>query len=109
MATSLYQRRLQSDEDGSKSYHMSKFDKDFNYLDFYTLTFSHMDEWVCSCPARTTTCRHVRMMDLFEKAEQGEDPIYEALSMNGKYVVFLKFDGKRFDWVQGPEVGEVEV
>jgi hypothetical protein len=87
------------------SYLMKKFDKDFELLDTYTLTRAKPSgEWTCTCPARTTECRHIRMLPIFDRAERGEDPLFAEVSDNGRYRAFLSYDGKVFDWVRGPEL-----
>jgi hypothetical protein len=100
---SLYLRHPNSALPGS--YLVKKFDKDFEPLDTYTLTRAKSTgEWTCTCPARTTECRHIRMLPIFDRAERGEDPLFTEVSDNGRYQVFLSYDGKMYDWVRGPEL-----
>ena len=108
MPTSLYSRKLVSKDDKTKvrKYTISKADADFEFQGSYTIMHTPMDDWVCNCPAYMQNCRHVRMMEVFDRADAGEDPIFNALAMDGKYAVFLRSDGKRVEWVQGPQIGE---
>ncbi len=100
---SLYLRKPDLDEPGA--YLMEKFDQDLEPLETYTLTpASSTGEWMCSCPARTTECRHVKMMPLFDRAMRGEDALFAEVSAAGRFQTFLQYDGKMFDWIRGPEL-----
>ena len=99
---SLYTHKSYTDEAGAVAHSLAKFDKELNFQIEYTLIKSPRG-WVCTCPARMQVCRHVRMIAIFTEAEKGNDELYNSREApNGDHAMFLEYDGKMFDWIQGP-------
>ena len=102
MAKSIYTRLHSKDDDGDDVWILKKFDVDLEPQGSYEIRESQMGELICTCPARITECRHVRMMEMFTNAESGQDDIFNlAQSENPDHVIMLQTDAKRFDWVPG--------
>ncbi len=104
---SLYVHKTSPDEGCVVKHHLSKFDADLNFQIEYTLTKSP-NGWICTCPARTMVCRHVRMLGIFANAEAGNDELYnKGVDLFGaSHSLMLSYDGKLFDWVKGAKLTE---
>lgn len=102
MAKSIYTRQHSEDDDGDDVWTLKKFDVDLEAQGSYEIRESQMGELICTCPARTAECRHVRMMEMFTNAEEGLDEIFNLIqSENPDHIIMLQTDAKRFDWVPG--------
>lgn len=109
MAKSIYMRRHSEDEDGDDVWTLQKFNTDLDPQGSYQIRESQMGELICTCPARTAECRHVRMMEMFTNAEAGTDDLYNLCAAeNPDHIVMLQTDAKRFDWVPGFDKASVE-
>lgn len=111
---SLYLRVFAEDE-GENVIEMRKFTPDLEPADTYTLRVAHTGETICNCPARQVECRHVKMQEIFDRADKGQDHLYNEMRWpkgegegddHPEHVVYLMYDGKMYQWVQGPEIVE---
>jgi len=102
MGVSVYVRRKVADEDGDMFDRMMKMSTDFEGLGHYDIVTAYTGEQICSCPARQTLCRHVKMLPMFDLADADGDPEYRKLAKaNPDHEIFLSTDGKRVSWVVG--------
>lgn len=100
MAKSIYTRHHREDEDGDDVWTLRKFSTNLEPQGSYEIRESQMGELICTCPARTAECRHVRMMEMFTNSEEGLDDVFNLIqSENPGKVIMLQTDAKRFDWV----------
>ena len=99
---SVYDRQEAVDDDGDDYVRMIKYTVDLEPAGSYDLRTSASGQVICTCPARTQTCRHVRMDELFLMAALGEDESYNAVARdNPDHNVFLQTDASNFKWVVG--------
>lgn len=107
MAKSIYARHLTQDEDGDDVWVMRKFDLDLEPQGQYEIREDYTGQLICTCPARTQVCRHVKMMEMFTNAEAGLDEVYTLIqSENPDKMIMLQTDNKRYEWV--PTFDKVE-
>lgn len=103
MAKSIYNRRLTEDEDGDDVWVFTKFDLDLEPQGTYEIREDVTGQLICTCPARTQECRHVRMMELFTDAEAGGNELFNLVQAeNPDHEIWLMTDAKKFEWVPGP-------
>lgn len=102
MAKSIYKRLRSYDEDGDEVFVMKKFTPDLDPAGEYVIQMSSSGQLICDCPARQKECRHIRMMELFDNAEAGQDDIYNLIAEeNPDHEVWLQTDSKTSEWVSG--------
>ncbi len=84
---SQYIIRQMPSADSYKIYQASKFDMDLNPLHGYRLIGpGDPDSWICNCPARTSLCRHVLMLQAYLE----KPPSYNVTD-RGRYQALVKF------------------
>jgi hypothetical protein len=103
---SLYLRHNRRDKDGAYI-QIAKFNTDEDPLESYAIRMDFKGDMICNCPAGKPDCRHKRMLPIFDRADRGQDELYNKVTENGAYQAYLSFDGKMFNWVKGPEKLEV--
>ena len=77
---------------GESIIRMRKFNEEFEFQAEYQIKNMGGDFYQCDCPAVIDNCRHVKMLEplLHMNPKPGEN-------------IFLRFDGKNYSWVQGPQ------
>jgi len=102
MAKSVYMHHRDTDDDGDEVHLMKKFNLDLDADGEYRIMRDFSGQAICNCPARTQVCRHVKMLDMFELAEAGEDDLFnEVAAEHPDKVIMLQTDNTRFEWVAG--------
>lgn len=104
MGKALYVRRKIDNEDGEGQFdRIMKMSMDLEGQGHYDVHKAYTGEMICSCPARQTECRHVRMIPMFDLAEAGMDPEYKRVQdENPDNEIWLFSDGKKIAWMPGP-------
>lgn len=98
----LYLRHKRKDKDGEYD-QIVKHDVDEEFVDSYEIRPDYQGKLICNCPAAKPDCRHKKMLPIFDKADKGQDALYNRVTQNRKYIAYLTYNGVIFGWRRGHE------
>ncbi len=77
-------------------------EEDYEPVGEYLIVPQGGNTFICSCPAKKFQCRHVKMLKTFQKAWDGNDPVFDEASEGGTYSVMLDYvEGGQSKWRRG--------